>query len=125
MNLSEAVRQMLTDAGVSSVYIIDCPDDGSAVLVMPYMSRSYDGVPVGEQRFQIYCAAGTFPESESLAWQAFYALEGKAPPACDREVLGFVRALQEPFFLDKDPQGRYIHEFNIAVSAVWKENENV
>lgn len=120
MTLVEAIKEMLTKAGISSVYIIDCPEKGAAVLITPYMSKSYDGVPIGEQRFQIYSAAGTFAESENRAWEAFRALEDKAPPLCDREVLGFVRSLQEPFYLDKDPQGRYIHAFNIAVSAVWK-----
>lgn len=120
MTLVEAVREMLISAAISPVYIIDCPENGAAVLVTPYMSQSYGGVPVGEQRFQIYCAADAYPESETAAWVAFRALDDKAVPECDREILGFVRALQEPFYLDKDASGRYIHCFNIAVSAVWK-----
>lgn len=120
MTLVEAVREMLISAAISPVYIIDCPEKGAAVLVTPYMSQSYDGVPVGEQRFQIYCAANSYPESETAAWAAFRALEDRAVPECDREILGGVRALQEPFYLDKDASGRYVHCFNIAVSAVWK-----
>ncbi|KEJ91688.1 minor capsid protein [Synergistes jonesii] len=120
MTLVEAVRQMLIDAGLQHVYIIDCPETGAAVLITPYESIPYDGVPVGEQRFQVYCAAATYPASEALAWQAFRAIEDGAVPECDREVVGLARAIQEPFYLDKDDYGRYIHEFNAAISAVWK-----
>lgn len=121
MTIVEAVRQMLLSAGLQNVYIIDCPETGPAVLITPYASIPYEGVPAGEQRFQVYCAAPTFLESEALAWQAFRAIDGGEVPDCDRDIIGLAMGLQEPFFLDKDEQERYVHEFNAAVSAVWKE----
>lgn len=120
MTLAEALQTMLTNDGITCAYIIDCPVKGDAVLITPYMTTPYDGVPIGEQRFQIYCAASKFPDSENLAWTVFNVINGKAVPACDRDILTPVNAIQEPFYLDKDAQGRYIHSFNIAVSAVWK-----
>ncbi|MEG1798645.1 MAG: minor capsid protein [Synergistaceae bacterium] len=120
MTIVEAIQSMLTDSGITCVYIIDCPVKGDAVLITPYMTTPYDGVPIGEQRFQIYCASSKYVDSENLAWRVLRAVDGKSVPACDREILTPVNAIQEPFYLDKDAQGRYLHSFNIAVSAVWK-----
>lgn len=120
MTLVEAIQASLTQAGVENVYIIDCPEKGSAVMVTPYMATSYDDVPLSEQRFQVYCACDSFGQSEALAWRAFRALEGMSPVGCDRVVVGRIRSVQEPYFLDKDALGRYVHAFSIAVSAVWK-----
>ncbi len=119
MTLTEALLALVRGTGISA-YAIDCPDKGTAVLLTPYMATSYDGLPAGEQRFQIYVAADSFTDSEDSAWAVFKALEGASVPACDRQIIGKIRSLQEPWYLDKDAAGRYIHTFNIAVSAVWK-----
>ncbi|MEG1501960.1 MAG: minor capsid protein [Synergistaceae bacterium] len=120
MTLVEAIRQVVIDKGINAVYIVDAPVAGECVLITPYMAETHEGAEASENKFQLYCASDTFVTSESLAWKVFRSLEGAIPPKCDRQILGSVYALQEPFFLDKDAKNRYIHCFNIAVNAVWK-----
>ena len=121
MTLIEAVRSILVKGKIKNVFIVDAPVPGECVLITPYASQTHEGAEVSENKFQIKCAAASFIQSEDLAWKVFDLLEGKYVPSCDRVTLGSVYSLQEPFFIGKDENNRYIQAFNIAVNAVWKE----
>lgn len=119
--LVEGIRDLLITAGLTA-YIIDAPATGNVVSVVPYASDIYDDTPVGTQFFQIRIAAETFVQSETNAWTAYNALNNKQPSGVDRDVVGLIRTKQEPFYDGKSEDGtRYIHIFNIAVSAIRKE----
>ena len=119
-NIAEGIRALLIAANLDA-YIIDAPAEGNVISVVPYASDITGNSPVGTQFFQIRAAATTFPQSEANAWIAFQNLNGKIPGNVDRDIVGTIRALQEPFFLKKSEDGsRYIHVFNAAVSAVKK-----
>ena len=119
--LVEGIRDLLITAGLTA-YIIDAPITGNVVSVVPYASDIYDNTPVGTQFFQIRIAAGTFVQSETDAWTAYKALNNKQPSGVDRDVVGLIRPKQEPFYDGKsEDETRYIHIFNIAVSARRKE----
>lgn len=123
MTLVESIRALLVDAGIESAYIIDAPEstlDAGAVVIIPYSSDSEEYLPIGTQHFQIRVSAVSFVASEALCWQAFRALADKTVAGADRRCISSVTANQEPFFLGKEG-ALYIHEFNVQVTACWKE----
>lgn len=127
MTLVESIRALLVNAGITDAYIIDAPEstlDSGAVVIIPYSSDSEEYLPIGTQYFQVRAAAATFPASESLCWEAFHALVDHVPEGADRRPLSGIVARQEPFFLGKDG-ARYVHEFNVQITAQWKETEGV
>lgn len=127
MTLVESIRALLVNAGIESAYIIDAPEstlDAGAVVIIPYSSDSEEYLPVGTQYLQVRASAATFPASEALCWEAFHALNDLVPEGSDRRCLSGIVARQEPFFLGKDG-ARYIHEFNVQITAQWKETEGV
>ena len=127
MTLVESIRALLVNAGITDVYIIDAPEstlDSGAVVIIPYSSDSEEYLPVGTQYLQVRASAATFPASEALCWEAFHALNDLVPEGSDRRCLSGIVARQEPFFLGKDG-ARYIHEFNVQITAQWKETEGV
>ena len=127
MTLVESIRALLVNAGITDAYIIDAPEstlDSGAVVIIPYSSDSEEYLPVGTQYLQVRASAATFPASEALCWEAFHALNDLVPEGSDRRCLSGIVARQEPFFLGKDG-ARYIHEFNVQITAQWKETEGV
>lgn len=123
MTLAESICALLTDAGIENAFIIDAPEstlDAGAVVIIPYSSDSEEYLPIGTQYFQVRASAATFPASETLIWQAFRALADQTPEDADRRCLSGIVARQEPFFLGKDG-ARYVHEFNVQITAQWKE----
>lgn len=120
MTLVESIRNLLLAAGLTSVYIVDSPDSSDTVMIAPYASSIEDGPAVGRQHMQLRAAGTTFTASEALCWRAFNALEGKAPTGADRNVLGAIVTEQEPYFLGREDDGRYIHVFNFSLAAELK-----
>lgn len=123
MTLVEAIRALIAGAGVQNVYIVDAPESllsAGAVVVIPYGADTYETLPIGTQHFQIRVSASSFAASEALCWQAFRALSDKTVVGADRHCISSVTANQEPFFLGKE-NALYIHEFNVQVTACWKE----
>lgn len=123
MTLVEAIRALVAGAGVQNVYIVDAPESllsAGAVVVIPYGADTYETLPIGVQHFQIRVSAASFAASEALCWQAFRALADKTVAGADRRCVSCVAANQEPFFLGKEG-ALYIHEFNVQVTACWKE----
>lgn len=121
MTLVEGVRNLIKASGITSVYIIDSPDSGNTVVIVPYASDAFDGLTAGRQFMQIRVAADGFTESEALVWRAYKAVSDQRPEGTDREIVGAISAVQEPYFLEKDTAGRYIHIFNCSVAAQWPE----
>lgn len=121
MNQSEVLRAMVMSAGVSAVYIINVPATvtGEAVVITPYAGEVISGLEAGWQSIQIKVAALTFPASETLAWKVFRAVVGKRITAADRRPIGAIMEIQEPFYLDQDETGRYVHVFNVMAPAEW------
>lgn len=123
MNQAEALQQMIKAAGIPSVFIINSPNtSGATVVITPYAGETISGTAAGWQSLQLLAAAPTFQESESLAWRVFHAVVGKKLEGSDRKPIGAIIDIQEPFFLDLDEHGRYVHVFNIMVPAQWKES---
>lgn len=121
MNIAEAIRAMVVSGGVSSVFVISSPNSsGETVVITPYSGESISGTAAGWQSFQILVAAPTFPASEDLAWRAFRAIVGKRILGADRQPIGEIVDIQEPFYLAQDDNNRYIHVFNVTVPAHWK-----
>lgn len=123
MTLVEAIRALVAGAGVQNVYIVDAPESllsAGAVVVVPYGADTYEMLPIGTQHFQIRVSAASFAASEALCWRAFHALADKTVTEADRRCVSCVAANQEPFFLGKEG-ALYIHEFNVQVTACWKE----
>lgn len=122
MNLCEAVREMILAAGITAVYIINVPASvtGDAVVITPYSGETIRGTEAGWQSIQFRVAAKTFPASENLAWKVFRAVVGKRIVGADRGAIGVIMDIQEPFYLDQDEGGRYVHVFNVMAPAIWK-----
>lgn len=122
MNQSEALRMMVMGAGISAVYIINVPATvtDEAVVITPYAGETISGIEAGWQSIQLKVAALTFPASEILAWKVFRAVVGKKLSGADRKPIGTIMEIQEPFYLDQDELGRYVHIFNVQAPAQWK-----
>lgn len=123
MTLVEAIRALITGAGVQNAFIIDAPEtllSSGAVVVIPYGADTDGTLPIGTQYFQIRASASSFRASEELCWKAFHALSDQTVTGADRRCISSVIVNQEPFFLGKEGT-LYIHEFNAQVVACWKE----
>lgn len=121
ITLVEGVLALLKGAGLTA-YIIDGSKAGDCCIIVPYSSTHESGTaPIGTQLMQIRVASADYKRSETNAWTAYRAVAGKRPANTDRDVVGLIRPLQEPFFLSKSEDNtRYIQVFNIAISAVDK-----
>ena len=115
MTLIESIKQMLLTAGIDNVFLAEGDNISDELVTLRTCKSSLFDAKAAKQCVRVIAAARTPEESEALAWQAFYALNGQVPQGTDKPIVGRITPLQAPYYWEKDKEERFQNVFRFNV----------